>query len=213
MAATGEIVGRAHELGTELAAVALVGERGVGETIADNDAARGKCRLDDLAHHLGASRLEEQELGKRHHRVVVLVEKERADLLAQARTAWFMHAQDRVTPILEPFGEKVGLGRLADAIVAFEREENAPGAICVVIHAAMVPRLLLGRGLFLCRGLLLGPTARLLGLLGLLLLTLGAVHVHADAPRPRAVETMTSGAPHSSHTSPVAVMSPRWGSG
>ena len=30
---------------------------------------------------------------------------------------------------------------------------------------------------------------------------------------PRAVETMTLGAPHSSHTSPVAVMSPRWGSG
>ena len=30
---------------------------------------------------------------------------------------------------------------------------------------------------------------------------------------PRAVETMTSGAPHSSHTSPVAVISPRWGNG
>ena len=86
-----QVVGRTHESGAKLAPVALIGQRRIGEAITDDDLTACKSGLDDLVHHLGASGFEEQELCERRHRVIFLVEEQRADLLAQARAARLVH--------------------------------------------------------------------------------------------------------------------------
>src|SRR5213080_513142 len=105
------------------AGTALVGERGVVVAVGDHDLRRRQRRRDDLGDQLPARGHEEVHLGLGVD-LEAPVEEGVADLLAQLRAAGL--ADEHRVALLQPLGEQLGLGGLARALRALERNEEPP---------------------------------------------------------------------------------------
>ena len=105
------------------AAVALVGDRGVGETIGDDHRAAGERRLDQAADVLGAVREVEQQLGlcRRPRRVVL--EQHAAQRPAELGAARLARQHDLVSVAAQRIREARGLRALAGAFDAVDGDE------------------------------------------------------------------------------------------
>ena len=111
-----------HPLHPERARDALVRERGVDVTVA-NDVAAGLERGRDHAfYELGAGRREERRLRPRGH--LEAVEEDPPDLLTERRAARLPRCDDLAALCAQRSGKEVGLCRLARPVQTFEGEEH-----------------------------------------------------------------------------------------
>jgi len=107
-------------------AVALVGQRGIVEAVAQNGLAGRQRRADHLPDVLGAGRAEEQRLRlRRHDRALRPVEQDVAHLLADARAARLAGGQDGHAGRLHGGEDTLKLGGLAGAFRPFKGDEHA----------------------------------------------------------------------------------------
>ena len=120
--AGGEGVDRRDGVGAELAAAALVGQRGVDEAVQQHPAPGGQQRRDALGDELGARRGVEQRLGPR-----VDLERgvlhERADPLGQRDAAGLAQQLDVASARAQRRRQGVGERRLARPVEALDRDE------------------------------------------------------------------------------------------
>ena len=124
-AAGGYCVEFSDEFRAEGAAVALVGDRGVREAIADDGLAAFEGGPDDFGDVLGAGGLEEEEFGERLDRRRIRVLEELPDVAAERGAGGFFGEGDGVAVFAETFGEFVGDRGFAGAVAAFEGDEEA----------------------------------------------------------------------------------------
>jgi hypothetical protein len=112
------------QLGVEPATRALVGQRRVVVTGAQDDAAARQRGTDDGGDQLGARRLHQQRLGHRLRRRMRF-EQQCPDALGERRAARLARADDALAARAQALGERRDVGRLAGAVDAFEGDEAA----------------------------------------------------------------------------------------
>jgi hypothetical protein len=114
-------------------AVGLVGERRVGEAIAEHDPAAGERGPHDFSQVLGARGFVEEDLGPGVH---LVVQDRRADALGDRGAAGFARDDHAISAGLAQ-GARHGLdqGGLAGALGAFERDES-PAHECLLCESA-----------------------------------------------------------------------------
>ena len=113
--------------GAELAAAALVGLRGVGEAIAEDDVAAVEGGLDDLGDGLGAVGEHEGELGEGVDGAEGLIggggDEKGADAIAEGGSAGLAGGDDGMTSGEEVIAQELELRGFAGAVGAFEGDE------------------------------------------------------------------------------------------
>ena len=130
-APAGDAIHIQHNLGSQPAAIALVGDGRIGEAVRQNDAAPGQRGKDQLVHILRAAGKHEQKFGGGCEFLVRGIEQNAADLLADAPAAG-LRGFDYCLPVrAEAFGEHAHLGRFAAAVEAFEGDEEATRRIAL----------------------------------------------------------------------------------
>ena len=108
--------------GVEAAPRALVGEAGVGETVAQHGIAARQRRFDDLQQVVAPRREDQQRFGQRVHGIV---ENECPELFGQRGAAGFAGLQHGAPGAAQGLGQRLDVGRLAGAVDALEADENA----------------------------------------------------------------------------------------
>ena len=108
------------------AAGALVGQGGVHVAVGDHDRAALQRRADHRRHVLGPVRGVHERLGPRRQAGVRGVEQQRAQPHADLGRAGLVRRHHVVALLAQPDREQPGLGRLARALAALEREQHAP---------------------------------------------------------------------------------------
>ena len=131
--ANGLLFGNPKQLLIQAAAVALIGEGGVGETVAEHGPAGGQGRGDDLLHMLGASRSVEEELGERDHGPVAGVQEDGPHLVGDGAPPGFAGEENGVSRSLQSLGQESDLGGLAASFDPLKGYEQAcHGSPCPV---------------------------------------------------------------------------------
>ena len=113
-----------HPLEPEFARDALVRDRRVDVTIADDRGAPVERRPDHLVHVLCSRRRVQERLGP--GRDVAPVQHEISDLLPELRPAGLASGDHFLTVRFEPLTKQLGLRRLPRAVEPFERDEHRP---------------------------------------------------------------------------------------
>ena len=113
---------RRQHLQVEPAAGALVGEGGVGETVAQHHLAAGQGRFDHLLQMVAPGGEDQQRLGQRVHRVL---QHQGAEFFGQRRAARLPGDGDRPALRAERVGDAVDMRALARTVDALERNEDA----------------------------------------------------------------------------------------
>src|SRR6267143_4931796 len=103
----GETVQAGDDGGAKPAPVALIGHGRVGKAVAEHHGALLQRRADGLGHVLGAAGQVEQELAASLHAVVLGVQKDSPDLLADGRAAGLARLNDLVAERPEAPGESL----------------------------------------------------------------------------------------------------------
>ena len=113
-----------NDLGADLAAAALIGLSGIGEAVADHDAARIESRLNDLGDGLGAVGKHEGHFRHGRHGDGTGVEQDLADAVAGCGAAGLAQQHGFLAAAREPCRQTLDLRGFARPIEAFERNEN-----------------------------------------------------------------------------------------
>jgi hypothetical protein len=108
----------------ETAPCPLIGERGVGEAVAQHRVAACERRLNDTEQMVATCREHEQRLGQCIHR---LVQHQIAQHLRQRRAAGLARHHDTQAAVAQPRRQRLDVRRLAGAVDAFEGDEAAHG--------------------------------------------------------------------------------------
>src|SRR5262249_39109051 len=107
------------------AAVALVGERRVGEAVAEDVDAAGEGRLDDRGEVLARAGEDEEELDDAVHRPPAGVEEDPPDGVAEWRAARLVGGEAGQAAPGEPRRRAPEMGGLAAPVEALEGDEEA----------------------------------------------------------------------------------------
>jgi len=105
--------------------VSLVGERRIGEAVAQDDPALCESGEDHLAEMLRAARRIQEELRRGVQPSVERVQEDPADLVADGRTARFPGERHRPSLFRKILQEAGDLGRLAGALDALKGDERS----------------------------------------------------------------------------------------
>ena len=116
---------RSHGFDAETACAALIGERAVGEAVAQHPAAAFQRRTNGLLDMVGPRCGEQQDLGARSPAIVIPAEQQLTNLLGAFAPARLARDEDVDSALLERFGEGSDLGRFANPLPAFEGNELA----------------------------------------------------------------------------------------
>ena len=103
--------------------IALVGQRGIGEAVADHDPALFQVGADHLIDDLGTGGGKQQDFGLRGHFRVVGMQQDLTDAIAYGRTARLARVQHFIGMRTQPIKQQVNLRGLATAFDAFECQE------------------------------------------------------------------------------------------
>ncbi len=108
-------------------AIALVGQRRIGVSSADDRPTALECRAKDLRHELSTGGIEEQGIRQRVGRDCGTPAREEqiANPFADLGATWFAGQQHVDAAPTEVIGKRLGLRRLAGAIRPFDRDEPA----------------------------------------------------------------------------------------
>ena len=121
-----------HGLYAEAPPAALVGHRGIRETVAQHDLSTVERRQDPLVDILRARGEIQQDFGGRAEFLVGGIEQDPANLHGDGRAAGFRGLQDSAPVVAQARRQAVHLGSLAGAIHALESDE--PTALFHVKH-------------------------------------------------------------------------------
>ena len=108
----------------QLAPVALVGHRRIGEAIAHHDLALFERRHNHLAHELSARGLIEQKLGHRVHALQLFVQQKSAHALAYLGATGLVDLYDLVALFSQMRGQTGGLRSLSRTVRSLECDEQ-----------------------------------------------------------------------------------------
>ena len=100
----------------------LVGEGGIGETVADDHLAARQRGLDHLDQVVTAGGKHHQGLGQRVHGIV---QQQLAQLFRQRRATGLARQGHRAPGLAEGLGQRVDVRRLAGAVDAFKSDEKS----------------------------------------------------------------------------------------
>ena len=126
-AAAGDALEREDGIHSQVAAAALIDQRGIRETVGQNDFAAVQRRADPLIHVLGARGEIEQHLGGGAEFLVGGIQQDAADLHADGRAAGLGGFQHRAAQRAQTGGQAVHLRGLAGTIHALEGDEETAG--------------------------------------------------------------------------------------
>ena len=126
-AAAGDAFQRDDGFCAEVAAAALVDQRGIREAVGEHDLAAVERGGDPLIHILRARGEIEQHFGGGAEFLVGGIEQDAADLHADGRAAGLGGFEHRAAQAAQAGGQAVHLGGLAGTIHAFEGDEETAG--------------------------------------------------------------------------------------
>ena len=136
-ALAGELVHAVDEHARQAPPVGLVGHRRIGETVAQHHGPSRQRGRDDLRHQLRAGGLVDEQLGLVGHAAVRRVQHHGAQLLAHLGAAGLAQAQHLAAVRSQRLGQKADMRRLAGALAALERDEDAAqgiGCLCGFVY-------------------------------------------------------------------------------